>query len=453
MTAPVTHRALNWGGYPAQAQRMQEIAWPSDLGPAMLDAMPPGALILAHGNGRSQGDVGLNRDGVLLNMRACNRLLAFDATTGLLTVEAGATLHEILAFAAPRGWMLPVVPGTRFVTVGGAIANDIHGKNHHAPGPAHGGWGGSFGHHVVALDLWRTDAPMQTLKPGDRLFHATVGGLGLTGVIVRAQLRLRPLGSGVLARRIVPLRSLADFFEAMATHGPGHEFSVAWIDLLAPDNALGRGYVELANWLDAGDGVLPAPTLPAVAVPFPLPFNAVNPFAVRAFNTLWRMRPRRREAVVDYRAFFWPLDGIGNWRNLYGPAQFLQCQVVIPHEVAEGALVKIIRLLRTQGRPTFLNTLKYLGGHPPVGWCSFPRAGVTLAVDLLMEGTPTLHLLRQVEDIVLLAGGAIYPAKDSALSARGFQRMFPHWTRLAEVKDPHMHSDFWARVSAVDNYT
>ena len=430
-------QTCNWGGYPATPQLVQPLFWRTDISNAKL---PKGPL-LAHGNGRSQGDVGLNSTGTLLAMRGCNRLLAWDGTTGLLSAESGITLHEILEFAIPRGWMLPVVPGTRFVTLGGAIANDVHGKNHHQ---AIQEGGGSFGHHVRELHLWRSDDKIHALKPTDALFTATVGGLGLTGIITHAQVQLVPLPSARLQVRNVRCSNLGQMLEQLQTNSA--PFSVAWLDLSAPEAGLGRGWLELADWVRDAEPV-PAPKLPKLSVPFALPFNLWQPPMVKAFNRVWFKRPRKAEARVPYAKFFWPLDGMGNWRHLFGPASFVQCQFVVPLDHAETTLRHALQAVRLRGKPTFLNTLKLMGDHSPAGLISFPRAGVALALDMVWEGEKTHALLRDLEELVLGAGGAIYPAKDSCLSAGGFHAMYPHWRELAGQRDQRITSDFWQRVT------
>ena len=431
-------QAYNWGGHPATPQHTHPVFWLSDLDTKKLPAGP----LLAHGNSRSQGDVGLNSHGTLLLMRGCNRLLNWDAAQGLLTAESGMTLHEILEFAVPRGFMLPVVPGTRFVTLGGAIANDVHGKNHHAPITE---GGGSFGHHVQGLGLWRTDGGHLELIPTDSLFKLTIGGLGLTGIITHATIKLVPLAGPSLTVVNHKMANWGDMIAGlMASTAP---YSVAWLDLSAPTAALGRGWLEEATWPSNAAHAARAPRLPTLGLPAALPFNLWQPPVVRGFNALWFKKPRAKVAHVPYAKFLWPLDGLGNWRHSFGPASFVQCQMVVPQAQAEQALLQALQLVRLSGEPTFLNTLKRMGDHAPAGALSFPRAGLALALDLKYTGTTTQTLLQGLEEIAQQAGGAIYPAKDNALSAAAFQTMYPRWAELEAARDPRIGSDFWARVA------
>lgn len=428
----------NWGGHPATPQSAFPIFWLSELNNKHL---PKGPL-LAHGNGRSQGDVGLNSTGTLLLMRGCNRLITWDANSGILTAEAGITLHEIMEFAAPRGYMLPVVPGTRFVTLGGAIANDVHGKNHHGPIADSGG---SFGHHVTALGLWRSDEGFVNLAPEQPLFAATIGGLGLTGIIAHASVRLVPMTAPTLSVTKTRLEEWGTMYNAVINSTA--PYSVAWLDLSAPTAALGRGWLEEAVWDTHSHLSAPAPRLPRLGLPLRLPFNIWQPWVVRAFNGVWYKRPRASVTQVPYAKFLWPLDGIANWRHSFGKRSFVQCQMVVPIEAAGTVLLQALQMVQARGKPTFLNTLKRMGAHNGAGVIGFPREGLALALDMLYEGEPTEALLRDLEALVQEAGGALYPAKDSAMSAEAFQAMYPRWAELQALRDPRIVSDFWHRVT------
>jgi FAD/FMN-containing dehydrogenase len=432
------NQPYNWGGHPAAPQTTFPLFWLSELNTKHL---PEGSL-LAHGNGRSQGDVGLNTQGTLILMRGCNRLIHWDAQSGELTAEAGITLHEIMEFAVPRGYMLPVVPGTRFITLGGAIANDVHGKNHHAP-VAEGG--GSFGHHISSIGLWRTDKGFATLTPTDALFKATIGGLGLTGVIAYATVRLVPVTAPTLMVQNTRLEDWATMYNALLNSTA--PYSVAWLDLSAPTSSLGRGWLEEAVWESNSAEAAPAPRLPKFGVPFRLPFNLWNKAVVRAFNGYWYKWPRATQASVPYAKFLWPLDGVANWRNSFGKASFVQCQMVVPTEAAGTVLLQALQMVQAQGKPTFLNTLKRLGAHEAAGLMSFPREGLALALDMLYEGNATDELLRDLETLARDAGGALYPAKDSAMTPEAFTAMYPAWRQLEALRDPRITSDFWQRVT------
>lgn len=422
----------SWGRYPEppKEQRVFRLHWEDD-------ALPAG-MLLPFGNGRSQGDVCLTH-GTLLDMRRLNRILAFDVSKGIITAQAGITLDEILRVTMPRGWMLPVVPGTRFVTLGGAIANDVHGKNHHAEV-----FGGSFGHHVTDLTLRRSDGTVRVCAAGEDWFRATVGGLGLTGIITRATIQLMPVMGGTLERKIINFSGLDGFFEH-ALANPEWDYSVAWVDATAPASKLGRGYLELARWSnEAAPLAAPPPVL--LDVPFRFPVSAINPLTVKVFNEVWLRRPRASLTTVPYASFFWPLDGVGHWQNVYGPTRFVQCQFVAPLAEAPRLIRDILVLAREKGRPSFLNTLKLMGGRKAAGMLSFPREGVALALDFPFHGSQTLAMLRTMEDRVMDAGGAFYPAKDAVMSSSAFRQAYPAWKDFSGYRDERMCSAFWTRV-------
>jgi len=321
--------------------------------------------------------------------------------------------------------------------LGGAIANDVHGKNHHVAG--------SFGHHVAALKLRRSDGTVKVCKAGEAWFSATVGGLGLTGIIMEATVKLVPVLSGLMQRRVVKLRGLEDFFAVMDGVGREWDYSVAWLDMTAPEKELGRGYLELARWDDLGGPLEPPPPV-RLNVPLRLPVSAVNALTTRVFNELWLRRPRAAYAQIGYSSFFWPLDGVGHWTRLYGPTPFVQCQAVVPSAGAEQLVAEILRLARAGGEPSFLNTLKTMGGMTPAGMLSFPREGVALALDFPYKGERTTAMLRAIEDVVMANGGALYPAKDAWMRAESFRQAYPAWKAFLKYKDENMGSDFWQRV-------
>jgi FAD/FMN-containing dehydrogenase len=396
--------------------------------------------MLPYAYGRSYGDSCLNDGGVLLDVAGLDRLIGFDETTGLLRCEAGVSLAEILALAVPRGWFLPVVPGTRWVSVGGAIANDIHGKNHHRAG--------SFGTHVTRLELLRSngDRILCSLTEHSDLFRATIGGLGLTGVILWAEIRLMPVpGAGIALERIRYDR-LARFHELSATDAE-HEYTVAWVDCLG-GRELGRGVYlrgDHASW----DGRSPAPLRRGVLrVPFEAPIGLLNRFTLTAFNTLYYRRQLATtvRATVPYEPFFFPLDGVGAWNRLYGAPGFVQYQCVVPDGAAE-VVAELLRRIRDSGEVAALAVLKRFGSRPSLGLLSFPRPGLTLAVDFPLRGASTLTLLETLDALVREAGGAVYPAKDARMSPHSFRTFFPQWERFARHVDPKFSSSFWRRVA------
>lgn len=428
----------SWGRYPRV--RQHDIALLSRSGP-----LPPfNGSALPHGNGRSYGDSCLNPGNHVLRTRGLDRFIAFDPATGVLRCECGVTLGEILELVVPQGWFLPVTPGTRHVTVGGAIANDVHGKNHHGAG--------SFGHHVACLELLRSDGTRIACAPGDAQgwFQATVGGLGLTGLVTWAELRLRRIPGPWLQYESIRFDSLDDFFALSQQSSSTHEYSVGWVDCLARGQALGRGHFLRADHapapLDATSGPAPEPRL---SMPFTPPFSLVNRLSLRPFNALYyhRQRVRHRHAVAHYESFFYPLDGIIAWNRMYGPRGFLQHQCVLPPDASRQATAELLRTISKSGSGSFLAVLKEFGDHPAPGMLSFPRAGTTLALDFPNNGPGVFALLDRLDAIVAAAGGAIYPAKDARMSPGIFQQGFPRWGEFSAYVDPKFSSGFWRRVT------
>jgi FAD/FMN-containing dehydrogenase len=375
----------------------------------------------------------------LLLTEGLDRFIAFDETSGRLTCEAGISLDAILRVVVPRGWFLPVAPGTRFVTLGGAIANDVHGKNHHVVG--------TLGRHVTRLWIRRTDSPeVQALDPSAPLFAATIGGLGLTGLIVAAEITLRRIESNTIDQETAAFQHLGAFIELSAAASATHEYTVAWFDCLHQ----GRGIFFRGNHASADPAVgnrgetFPPPKL---RVPFSAPSILLNRLSVRAFNAAyyWTMRGRK-PSRVSCRPFFFPLDAVQDWNRLYGRRGFLQWQCVVPPDPEARALSQILQVIATAGMGSFLSVIKVFGDRPSPGMLSFPRPGVTLAVDFAMRGRSTLALLDRLDAIVIEAGGAIYPAKDARMSSRTFQRSFPRLSEFTSFIDPRFSSSFWRRV-------
>jgi FAD/FMN-containing dehydrogenase len=401
-----------------------------------------GGTILPYGAGRSYGDSCLNDGGTVLRARDLDRFIAFDAAAATLRCEAGVLLAEIAAFALPRGLFLPVTPGTRFVTVGGAIANDVHGKNHHRAG--------TFGHHVVRFELLRSDGSRLecSADANAELFRATIGGLGLTGLVTWAEIRLMRVPGPWVRQVERRFGSLAGFFTLSEPLEQQHEYVVAWLDCLPRDNGATRGV------LFAGDhDPSPAPVQErrARGVPVTPPFSLVNNLTLRAFNELY-FRTHGREAepkAVPWDTFFYPLDGLRGWNRMYGPRGFFQYQCVVPDGGrGRAALETLLARIAASGQGSFLGVLKRFGAHPPAGMLSFPRPGYTLALDFPNRGEATAQLLDALDLIVLEAGGRVYAAKDARMSARSFRAFYPEWQAFARFVDPRFSSSFWRRVTA-----
>ena len=426
----------SWGRFPASNSRLLPIVWSSDALPKA-----DGEKILARGLGRSYGDCGLNDGGVLMPTPAMNHLLAFDQQTGVLRCEAGVSLDAILQFAVPRGWFLTTTPGTKFVTVGGAIANDVHGKNHHRAG--------TFGRHVRGFELLRSDGSRNICSPAENfdLFAATIGGMGLTGLITWAEIALRKITSAYLASETIKFGNLEEFFEISAESDTDYEHTVAWVDCLASGKNLGRGLFMRGN--HAVRGPLEPHQPPKLAVPFDFPSAALNPASVQAFNTLYygKVLQRVTHSWPHYEPFFYPLDSIHHWNRIYGKRGFFQYQFVVPQTSDGAAIREIFERIARSGQGSFLAVLKMFGKLPSPGLMSFPFPGVTLALDFANQGEPTLELFRELDRVVLAADGRFYSAKDARMPADCFFKTYPNAEKFRTFIDPAFSSSFWRRVS------
>lgn len=428
--------AESWGRYPRLPPARTIVLRDQH---ALLSGCP--APMLAYGNGRSYGDSCQNGDGSLLLTRGLDRFIEFDRQAGILRCEAGTTLDEILQLVVPHGWFAPVVPGTRFVTVGGAIANDIHGKNHHRAG--------SFGRHVRRFELLRSDGRRLVCSPDEHadLFAATIGGLGLTGLITWADISLSAIPGPWMQVETMRFADLDTFFGLSRESESSHEYNVAWIDCMAPSRQRGRGLFSRAGFvadertaINRRTGTLP--------VPFTPPFPLIGGWGTRWFNRGWYHRPLRRHSRQPHRRFLFPLDGVSDWNRLYGPRGFLQHQCVLPPASERDALPRILACIAASGGGSFLAVLKRFGDLPSPGLMSFPRPGTTLALDFPNRGAATLELLDRLDAIVAEAGGALYPAKDARMSGTHFRRFFPNWRAFSDHLDPAFSSSFWRRVMA-----
>jgi FAD/FMN-containing dehydrogenase len=427
----------SWGRYPAAKHtRAVPVVWRDE--PPVLGLIPE--PVLAYGCGRSYGDSCLNDGGALLVATGLDRFIALE-DSGLLRCEAGVTLAEILDVVVPRGWFLPVVPSTKWVTVGGAIANDIHGKNHHRAR--------TFGVHVTRFELLRSSGQRLICAPDSNreLFAATIGGLGLTGLILWAEIRLQRVAGTGIAQERIRFGGLDEFL-TLAAEDAAHEYTVAWVDCLARGRRLGRGvYLRGAHVPFRKPGRRPV-SGPRVRIPFEAPRQLINRPALAAFNALQYRRGLARTArtTVAYEPFFFPLDAVGDWNRLYGTAGFLQYQCVVPEAPGGGAVRAILERVSASREMPALAVLKRFGPIASPGLLSFPRPGLTLAIDLAFRGRGTLDLLNELDREVLAAGGAVYPAKDARMSSESFRAFFPAWRTFAVLVDPRFSSSFWRRV-------
>jgi FAD/FMN-containing dehydrogenase len=408
------------------------------------EAMPPPQVVetvLPFGQGRSYGDSCLNVGGGLLLTRGLDRVIHFDGARGRIACEAGVLLSEILRLVVPHGWFLPVVPGTQHITVGGAIANDVHGKNHH--------WCGTFGRHVREMELLRSSGETIRCSPivNADWFAATCGGLGLTGLILWAELQLRPVACPCVELESIRFDSLDDFFRLTAESSEHFEYGVAWIDCLARGERLGRGIFQRANHCVVQQRCGRAPR--SVDMPVTAPFSLVNAVSLRMFNAfrLHRAGSTPRREVKHYEAFFFPLDRIAHWNRLYGPRGFHQYQCVVPLDGARDAVRELLETISASRMGSFLAVLKQFGAAPAPGLLSFPMEGVTLALDFPSKGEKLSRLFSALDAIVMQARGRLYPAKDCRMPASLFQAGFPRWREFCAYKDPRCRSTFWERVT------
>jgi FAD/FMN-containing dehydrogenase len=427
----------SWGRTPRAVSALHPVRWRA--GARLPEARP----LLAFGLGRSYGDSCLNDGGTVLLTRGLDRFVAFDRERGLLTCEAGVSLGEILELVAPLGFFLPVVPGTKHVTVGGAIANDVHGKNHHRAG--------TFGCHVVELELLRSTGDRFVCGPerNRALFEATVGGLGLTGLILAATLRLRRIPSPWVTVKTTPLRGLGQFFELRRAADEASEFTVAWIDCVASGAALGRGLLFEGSW-SARAHADRRPAARRLAIPFELSVSPLNRVTLKAFNGLYytknRLSPALREA--HHEPFFFPLDGVERWNRIYGRGGLFQFQCAVADDAAPEAIRAMLGAIARAGEGSFLGVLKGFGDVASPGLLSFPRAGVTLALDFPNKGAKTLRLMAELYAMVRDHGGRLYPGKDALMPGEQFRAQYAEvLPAFREAIDPAFSSSFWRRVN------
>ncbi len=428
----------SWGRYPRYEAHVIPMHWQQDF-PANIAGLHNGALPV--GMGRSYGDSCLLKDGNLVVTTAMNRLLSFDSESGILTAEAGITLAEILEFSVPRGFFLPVSPGTKYVTLGGAIANDIHGKNHHVAG--------SFGSHIAAFELVRSDGSRKLCSPSENTdwFRATIGGLGLTGLISWAKLRMRPIVSRMIDYEGIQFHGIDEFL-ALTAQFKDVEYTVSWIDCASTGKNFARGVFMLGDHSSVPGELKPSPT-PKLVFPFEAPGFALNHTTVSLFNTAFfhKQRKPRVRALQDYEPFFYPLDKVLRWNRLYGKSGLLQFQYAIPWESAREGTIAILTEVAKSGLASFLAVLKAFGDVPSPGLMSFPQPGITLALDFPIKPDVTFPLFERLADMTLDFGGRLYPAKDAAMTAQQFQTFYPQWEQLAAFRDPALTSSFWERVT------
>ena len=421
-----------WGRFPVAESLLSRPACSQEL------AVPDQGPVICRGEGRSYGDAAISSDGVVVITSGAHEVCRFDADSGVLVAEPGLTFAEMLRTVVPLGWFPPVTPGTKHVSLGGAVAADIHGKNHHHDG--------SIGSHIIELELLLADGRRVTCSPlaNADLFWVTVGGMGLTGMIVKITLQLIPIATSSIAAQHVKAPDLEAAFRCLEDREYDDQYTVAWIDCLSRGRSLGRSVVMRGHHAQRGELKAEGFTVNSDAwfdIPIDCPSFVVNPLGVAVFNQLYYSIQGRktRQFAADFDQFFYPLDVVGNWNRLYGKRGFLQYQFMVPEAGAFAGTRRVLERVVSRRRAIFLAVLKRFGPGNPAP-LSFPASGYTLALDLPMTGPDTLRLLDELDEIVLEYGGRVYLAKDARLSPDRFRRMYPRlgeWRRVKQVVDPH----------------
>lgn len=405
---------------------------------ARVAAQVSGSQGLAQGNARSYGDVCLNPGGRLWRTTSLDRFIEFDPASGRLRCEAGVLLRDIQRMSLTHGWLLPVTPGTQLITVGGAIANDVHGKNHHVLG--------AFGDHVLGLTLARTDGSVIECGPALRpdWFAATVGGMGLTGVVNEATLQLRRVAGPWLVTDTVPFRTLDEFFALADGSEAGWEQTVSWVDCLS---GIGRGLFFRANPAAIPDLGAQSALRPK-RVPFVPPVSLVNGLSLRPFNeTYFRLNSLKAgHAIAHFEKYTYPLDNLHDWNRMYGPRGFYQYQSVLPRAAGRAGIAAMLEAIKASGQGSFLAVLKTFGDRESRGMMSFPRPGVTLALDFPNRGAATGLLFERLDAIVREAGGRIYAAKDARMPRDLFESGYPRLGEFLQYRDPGISSAMSRRL-------
>ena len=401
-----------------------------------------GETLLAYGLGKSYGDSCLNDGGILMPMQGMEHVISFNRETGILRCEAGITLEAILQLCVPAGWFLPVVPGTKFITLGGAIANDIHGKNHHAAG--------TFGCHVHAMELLRSDnsRTLCTPKGNKDLFNATIGGLGLTGLITWAEIKLKKISSSCIEMESIKVRDLDEFLDVSANSDQDFEYTVSWLDSLAKGRSSGKGVFLRGNHSTDSNRGLEVHSPPKLPWPIDAPNFLLNRLSIKAFNFLYynKQLGREKRSTVHYDSFFFPLDSVHDWNRVYGKRGFFQYQFVLPFMEGHKAVREILNIISDSGQGSFLAVIKTFGEVKSPGILSFPQPGVTVALDFPNCGKRTRELFDRMDEIVVSNEGRLYPAKDACMSADAFKRFYPEVEQFLPHMDPAFSSSFWRRV-------
>ena len=417
-----------WGRYP-RLEGTVSLPQSEDMiidylkGAQSRDSLLESSPLIARGLGRSYGDSSLAS--TVIQTQYLNHFQSFDETTGLLECEAGVSLAQILEVFVPRGWFLPVTPGTRFITIGGAIASDVHGKNHHISG--------TFCEHVTQIEmlLGNGDKIITSRDVLPELFHATCGGMGLTGILLSASIRLKPIKSSQIVQTTIKAPNLSAILQSFEEN-KNATYSVAWIDCLARGKDLGRSLLILGE--HAQEGVLKIHGNKAIPIPMDMPAFLLNKTTISAFNALYYNKTLKKKDIrqIPFEPFFYPLDALSNWNRLYGKSGFIQYQFVIPKASGENGLREILERIATSGKGSFLAILKVFG-KANKNLLSFPIEGYTLALDFKVEPS-IFNLLNDLDELVLKYGGRIYLTKDARMSESTFKNSYLRWSEFEAIR-------------------
>ena len=425
------NRFQSWGRFPKAEQDVHAMRWKDG-------ALPDSGAksVLPFGLGRSYGDSCLNDGNSLVETSGLNRFIAFDQNVGTLCCEAGVSLDDILKLIVPKGWFLPTTPGTKFITVGGAIANDIHGKNHHIAG--------TFGCHVKAFELLRSDGSRIRCTPrtNTELYKATIGGLGLTGLITWAEFRLKKIENAWIEMESIKFEGIREFMKLSKESDRDWEYTVSWIDCVSRGKAFARGIFMRGNHAPASVMSRRVHAEPKLTALFDCPNVLLNSLSIKAFNALYygKQRAKKARTRTHYDPFFYPLDAVNEWNRIYGNRGFFQYQFVVPFDGGVETMENILEKITRSKQGSFLAVIKTFGNKKSPGMLSFPKPGITLALDFPNRGESTMQLFEALDELVESAGGSIYPAKDARMSAELFQNTFPQWEAFSQYIDPQFSS-------------
>lgn len=414
----------NWGNYPAMESDERLFSYDDQL----QDIIRSSPHFIPRGNGRCYGDASLA--GETINTIKYDKILSFDTENGVFECQSGLTLDQILEVIVPKGWFLPVTPGTKFITVGGAVGSDVHGKNHHVDG--------TFGQHIIDMDIILADGSLVNCSPSQfpDLFEATCGGMGLTGMITRIKFKLKKIPSSYISQKQIKAANLEELIRLFEKY-KHYTYSMAWIDCLQKGNSFGRGIMTIGEFAKPEElnekqrkALLALPKKKAITIPFNFPSWSLNTFTVKAFNFLYYNKNVKKEisSVTTYEPFFYPLDALLHWNRCYGKKGFVQYQFVLPLEAKEG-LIDILRRIGAKGMGSFLVVLKVFGKQEN-SLISFPFEGYTLALDFPVR-KGLFEFLDELDQVVLKYGGRLYMSKDARMKPSMLEAGYP---RLQEFK-------------------